>query len=272
MARADRRRAQRTRPAAAARRSDVVIEDTMFFPRLRRHAKWMFLVPRPRVRARLRRVRRRRGWRRLRRRDPRCRRWRWAPSVSDAEQRVLDNPKDAQAFKDLCDRAAGRREHRRRDRGAPELRRAAPEEHRRAARARRALPAAGVEPRSSARRSSRHRSAYLAPGTDPRHDLPARREPAPARPDHECREHELPAARSRRQRRRSRRRRRRPSSSTAGSPRSSRRTRASSSSWRRPPQSASDSATTIAAYKAFLKLAPDDPTAPEVRRILKQLQ
>src|SRR6188768_4524807 len=43
MARADRRRAQRARPAAATRRSDVVIEDTMFFPRLRRHAKWMFL-------------------------------------------------------------------------------------------------------------------------------------------------------------------------------------------------------------------------------------
>jgi tetratricopeptide (TPR) repeat protein len=37
-------------------------------------------------------------------------------------------------------------------------------------------------------------------------------------------------------------------------------------------QSANDFATTIAAYKAFLKLAPNDPTAPEVRRILKQLQ
>ena len=36
-------------------------------------------------------------------------------------------------------------------------------------------------------------------------------------------------------------------------------------------QSANDVATTIAAYKAFLKLAPDDPTAPEVRRLLKQL-
>jgi tetratricopeptide (TPR) repeat protein len=35
-------------------------------------------------------------------------------------------------------------------------------------------------------------------------------------------------------------------------------------------QSANDVATTIAAYKAFLKLAPDDPTAPEVRRLLKQ--
>jgi tetratricopeptide (TPR) repeat protein len=37
-------------------------------------------------------------------------------------------------------------------------------------------------------------------------------------------------------------------------------------------QSAGDAATTIAAYKAFLRLAPQDPTAPEVRRILKQLQ
>lgn len=37
-------------------------------------------------------------------------------------------------------------------------------------------------------------------------------------------------------------------------------------------QSANDVATTIAAYEAFLKIAPDDPTAPEVRRILKQLE
>jgi tetratricopeptide (TPR) repeat protein len=37
-------------------------------------------------------------------------------------------------------------------------------------------------------------------------------------------------------------------------------------------QSANDVATTIAAYEAFLKIAPDDPTAPEVRRILKQIK
>ncbi|HUF02054.1 MAG TPA: hypothetical protein VMN35_06485 [Gaiellaceae bacterium] len=37
-------------------------------------------------------------------------------------------------------------------------------------------------------------------------------------------------------------------------------------------QQAGDIATTIAAYEAFLKLAPDDPTAVEVRRILKQLR
>src|SRR5918999_2938900 len=42
MARADRRSARRARPAAVARRQDVVVDD-MFFPKLRRQAKWMFL-------------------------------------------------------------------------------------------------------------------------------------------------------------------------------------------------------------------------------------
>ena len=37
-------------------------------------------------------------------------------------------------------------------------------------------------------------------------------------------------------------------------------------------QSANDVTTAIAAYKKFLVLAPTDPTAPEVRRLLKQLQ
>jgi tetratricopeptide (TPR) repeat protein len=37
-------------------------------------------------------------------------------------------------------------------------------------------------------------------------------------------------------------------------------------------QSAGDSETTIAAYERFLEIAPDDPTAPDVRRNLKQLR
>lgn len=37
-------------------------------------------------------------------------------------------------------------------------------------------------------------------------------------------------------------------------------------------QSAGDVATTIAAYETFLKLAPDDPTVPEVKRLLEQLR
>jgi tetratricopeptide (TPR) repeat protein len=46
MARADRRSVRSARPHAAARKRDsdlVAIEDTMFFTRLRRHAKWMFV-------------------------------------------------------------------------------------------------------------------------------------------------------------------------------------------------------------------------------------
>jgi tetratricopeptide (TPR) repeat protein len=35
---------------------------------------------------------------------------------------------------------------------------------------------------------------------------------------------------------------------------------------------AGDATTAIGAYEKFLKIAPDDPTAPEVRRIVKQLQ
>lgn len=37
-------------------------------------------------------------------------------------------------------------------------------------------------------------------------------------------------------------------------------------------QTANDKATAIAAYEAFLKLAPNDPTVPEVKRLLKQLR
>jgi regulator of sirC expression with transglutaminase-like and TPR domain len=37
-------------------------------------------------------------------------------------------------------------------------------------------------------------------------------------------------------------------------------------------ESAGDTASAIAAFKEFLRLAPEDPTAPEVRRLLKQLQ
>jgi predicted TPR repeat methyltransferase len=37
-------------------------------------------------------------------------------------------------------------------------------------------------------------------------------------------------------------------------------------------QSAGDVTTAIAAYKAYLKLAPDDPNAPSVRQQLKLLE
>jgi cytochrome c-type biogenesis protein CcmH/NrfG len=37
-------------------------------------------------------------------------------------------------------------------------------------------------------------------------------------------------------------------------------------------QSANDAKTAIAAYKRFLKLAPDDPSAPQVKQVIKQLE
>jgi len=102
MARADRRRAERARPAPPARRQAVVIEDDMFFPKLRRNAKWMFLflalvfglgfvgfgvgaggvgigdVFRGGAGSS------------------------GVPSIDDAEKRVSENPRDAAAFRDLA--------------------------------------------------------------------------------------------------------------------------------------------------------------------------
>src|SRR6188508_1234190 len=102
MARADRRRAQRPQSAAVPRRQDVVIEDTMFFPRLRRQAKWVFLflalvfalgfvgfgvgAGGVGVGDIFRDAGAGSG----------------VPSVSDAEKRVSENPRDAAAFRDLA--------------------------------------------------------------------------------------------------------------------------------------------------------------------------
>ena len=180
MARADRRRAQRARPAAAARRSEVVIEDTMFFPRLRRHAKWMFLflalafglgfvgfgvgaggigigdVFRDAAGGT------------------------GVPSISDSEQRVLENPEGRAGVQGSRDRTPGGRQHRRGGRGAAELHRAAAQEHRRPARARRPLPAAGVRC-AGARADLPDSRGVPRAGHHSRHRLPDRRQPARSR-------------------------------------------------------------------------------------------
>src|SRR6266516_77465 len=101
MARADRRRAQRAKPAPVTRRSDVVVEDTMFFPRLRRHAKWVFVflalvfglgfvgfgVGAGGV-----------GFGDILKGGGGS----GVPSISSAQKRIDKNPKDAQAFRDLA--------------------------------------------------------------------------------------------------------------------------------------------------------------------------
>jgi tetratricopeptide (TPR) repeat protein len=79
-----------------------VIEDTMFFPRLRRHAKWMFLLLALAFAlgfvafgvgaggVGVGDIFRGSGG------------GSGAPSISDAEKRTLENPKDAKAFRDLA--------------------------------------------------------------------------------------------------------------------------------------------------------------------------
>src|SRR3970282_1228943 len=102
MARADRRSAPRPRPTAGKRKPAVTLEDTMFFPRLRRHAKWVFLFLAVAFGlgfigfgvgaggVGIGDVFRGQGG------------GSGIPSVSDAQKRVNENPKDAKAFRDLA--------------------------------------------------------------------------------------------------------------------------------------------------------------------------
>ena len=165
MARADRRRAQRTRPAAAARRSDVVIEDTMFFPRLRRHAKWMFLFLALVVRARLRRLRRRRRRDRHRRRLPRRRRRGGVAVDLRLRAEGARQPEGRAGVQGPVDRAPGRRQHStRRSRRC----RATSRSSRRTRTALRELAALYLQQASTAQERAQIyqvRSDYLAPGT-----------------------------------------------------------------------------------------------------------
>ena len=175
MARADRRRAQRTRPAAAARRSDVVIEDTMFFPRLRRHAKWMFLFLALVFGARLRRLRRRRRRDRLRRRHPRRSGWRRASRRSRTPSSACSTTRRTRrrsGTSSTAQQAAGNT-----DDAIEALQSyvaASAEGHGRAPRARRALPPAGLG-RTGARADLPGALRLLRARRHPRHDLPGRR-------------------------------------------------------------------------------------------------
>ena len=103
MSRADRRRAKSTKPhaAVATRSSTASYEDTLFFPRLRRHAKWMFVflalvfgvgfvafgigASGTGIGDLFRDAGGGSG----------------APSVSEARKATEENPKDAQAWRDL---------------------------------------------------------------------------------------------------------------------------------------------------------------------------
>lgn len=270
MARADRRSAPRPRPTAGKRKPAVTLEDTMFFPRLRRNAKWVFLflavafglgfvgfgvgaggvgvgdVFRGSGGAS------------------------GVPSISDAEKRVLDNPKDAAAFRDLATahQAAGNTDDAiqalesfiaLRPRNTDVLR-----------------ELAGLYLTKAADAQQRgqiadFRAAYLAPATTVAGAIRLGDTPLDPDPITQAVSGSITQ-----------------DSSIAYSEAQQASTQAVDTYRRitvvlpndptvqlelaQAAQDAGDAATAIAAYEAFLKIAPDDPTAVEVRRLLKQLR
>ena len=239
----------------------------MFFPRLRRHAKWMFLflalalglgfvlfgIGAGGI-----------GLGNLAEGGGAS----GVPSVSDAEERVLDNPKDAAAFRDLATahQAAGNTDE------AIEAMASFIALKPRNTDALRELAALYLQQATTAQERAQIyqlRSDYLAPGSI--RDTIFQLRGSPLTPDpitnavSTSYDQEISAAASEIQ--------------TAAAQAVEQYRRIAEIQPKDPTvqlelaqaaQSANDTATVIAAYEAFLKLAPDDPTAPEVSRILKQ--
>jgi tetratricopeptide (TPR) repeat protein len=240
----------------------------MFFPRLRRHAKWMFLFLA--LAFGLGFVGFGVGAGGIGIGDV----FRDAggsggvPSIEDAEQRVLDNPKDAQAFKDLATahQAEGNIDE------AIEAMQNYIALKPKDADGLRELAALYLQQSSEAQERAQIyqvRSDYLAPGSI--RDTIFQLGGSPLSPDpitnavSTAYDNEISAAASEIQ--------------TASAQAVEQYRRLTELQPNDPTiqlelaqaaESANDIATVIAAYEAFLKLAPDDPTAPEVRRILKQ--
>ena len=281
MARADRRRVRSAKAHAGCthppRDSDLAaIEDTLFFTRIRSHAKWVFVFLALSFLRRLRGLQRRRlGKRRRHRRAPSRRRRR-----DEREHLRLrraragaEEPEERAGAAEPRDRARDRRPDRRGDRRAHALPRAQAEGSGRAARARRPPPRAraassprrrrspscGPAIRPSARRSARRSTSATAPtiGTGP----DRRGDRDPGQPGRSARPTPRPKRRSRARSRR-----------TRGSSCSRRRIPTSSSSSPRRRSRAATTPTAIAAYQKFLKLAPDDPSAGIVKQQIAQLK
>ena len=239
----------------------------MFFPRLRRHAKWMFLflalalglgfvlfgIGAGGI-----------GLGNLAEGGGAS----GVPSISDAEERVLDNPKDAAAFKDLstAHQAEGNTDD------AIEAMESYIALRPKDTDGFRELAALYLQQASAAQERAQIyqvRSDYLAPGSI--RDTIFQLRGSPLAPDpitnavSTSYDAEISAAVSEIQ------------SASAQAVEQYRRIAEVQPKdptvqleLAQAAQSANDTATVIAAYEAFLKLAPDDPTAPEVRRILKQ--
>jgi tetratricopeptide (TPR) repeat protein len=247
-----------------------VIEDTMFFPRLRRHAKWMFLflalafglgfvgfgVGAGGV-----------GFGDILRGAGGAS---GVPSINDAQERVLDNPKDAQAFRDLATahQAAGdtneaiealERFVALRPRNTDVLRELA------------GLYLAKATEAQERGQVAEFRAAYLAPGTAVAGAIQLGDRPLDPDPITQALSASLTE------------------DSTAAYYEAQQASAKAVDAYRRiaaatpddpsvqlelaqAATSAGDTATAITAYEAFLKIAPDDPTAPQVRAILQQLR
>jgi tetratricopeptide (TPR) repeat protein len=260
MARADRRRSQRAKPAAVTRRSDVVIEDTMFFPRLRRHARWMFVflalvfgvgfvgfgVGAGGI-----------GFGDVLRGSGGS----GGPSAEDAQKRIDENPKDVQAFRDLATALQADGDTDGAIQALSDLTALRPRDLA-ALRELAALYLAKSDDAQQRAQISQLRSDYLAPGGVVIGSISLGGKPLDVDPINQAN-----AAYSEAQ--------------SASQSAVDTYKKIAAATPRDPTvqlelaqtaQNASDYATAVAAYKKFLKLAPDDPSAPDVKRLLKQLE
>jgi tetratricopeptide (TPR) repeat protein len=192
------------------------------------------------------------------------------PSVEDAQKKVLDNPKDAAAFRELstAQQAAGNTD------GAIEALQSYTQLKPKDTDTLRELAALYLQKASSAQERAQiyqARSDYFAPGA--LRDTLFQVGGSPLEPDpitnavSTSYEQQISAAASEIQ--------------TASAQAVDQYRKIAAAQPKDPSvqlelaqaaSSANDLTTALAAYRAFLKLAPTDPTAPEVRRLVKQLE
>jgi tetratricopeptide (TPR) repeat protein len=247
-----------------------VIEDTMFFPRLRRHAKWMFLflalvfglgfvgfgVGAGGI-----------GFGDIIRGSGGSS---GVPSISEAEKRVSENPRDAKAFRDLATahQAAGNTAE------AIEALESFVSLRPRNTDALRELAGLYLAQAQEARQRAQEadvRAAYLAPGATIASSIQLGGQPLDPDPISSALSSQLSAdvsaALSEAQQASARAvdAYRRITVATPNDPNVQ-------LELAQAAQGSGDTATAISAYERFLKLAPDDPTAVQVRRVLKLLR
>ena len=143
------------------------IEDTMFFPRLRRHAKWMFVFLAVALGGGFVLFGVGAGGTGVGDISPGRRREQRPVGLERAEE-DRGEPEGSRSLARAVDRLPGRRQDGRGDRGAEDGRRAGAEGHERAPRAREPLPRPGERQAASKRRSCRPRPPTRAPVRDSR--------------------------------------------------------------------------------------------------------